>query len=137
MFTASEDAYRFFVQQPYPYQSKIHAVDFNFTHFKDHLFLQAIAAKHPQLAGGCSAPVSQELWTPLMVCVREKLPELQSLRIRLYTSTPTANVEKIFDVLREWQQQGYGTVEEGNDGFIYVEQSKLQTALVNDMEQRP
>lgn len=129
IFTASEDAYRFFIQQPHPYQSKIHALDFSFTHFKDHLFLQPIASKHPRLAVGRNVPVSREVWTPLMLCVREKLPELQWLRVQLSTSVPAERVEMFLDVLRTWVQEGSGKIEEKTDGLVYVGEGRQEAAL--------
>lgn len=129
IFTASEDAYLFFIQQPHPYQFKIHALDFSFTHFKDHLFLQPIASKHPRLAAGSNVPVSREVWTPLMLCVREKLPELQWLRVHLSTSAPAERVEMFLEVLRTWVQEGYGKVEEKNDGLVYVGRGRQKAAL--------
>lgn len=121
IFTASEDAYRFFVQNPHPYRSNIHAVEFIFTHFTDHLFLRSINSEHPQLAGTNKLPVSQDIWTPLVVCIRERMPALQQIRIFLSTSSAIEDVEKIFQVLRDWQQQGYGTVEEEDEGLLYIE----------------
>ncbi|KUI55068.1 hypothetical protein VP1G_02400 [Cytospora mali] len=137
IFTASEDAYRFFLQQPHPYQPKIHAVDFSFTHFKDHLFLQPIASKHPRLAVGSNVPVSQEVWTPLMLCIRETLPELGWLRVHLSTTAPAARVEVFLDELRTWEQEGHGKIEEKSDGLIYVEEGRQQAALGTCADHEP
>ncbi|ROW05795.1 hypothetical protein VMCG_05207 [Cytospora schulzeri] len=136
IFTASEDAYRFFVQQPHAYQSKIHALDFSFTHFKDHLFLQPIASEHPRLAVGSNVPVSQDVWKPLMLCVREKLPELRRLRVHLSTSAPPERVEMFLEVLRTWVQDGYGKIEERDDGLVYVGEGMQQAGLRSDVEEQ-
>lgn len=133
LFTASEDAYRFFVQQPHPYQSSIHALDFSFTHFKDHLFLQPIATKNPQLAVGNNVPVYQEVWTPLTLCVREKLPELRWLRIHLSTSAPA---ELFLDALRKCAQEGYGEVEETNGGLVYIGEGSQHAMLSTAVEEQ-
>lgn len=133
LFTASEDAYRFFIQQPHPYQTSIHALDFSFTHFKDHLFLQPIATKNPQLAVGGKVPVSQEVWTPLMQCVREKLPELRWLKIHLSTSAPA---EMFLDALRKWAQEGDGEVEETTGGLVYVGEGSQHATLSTAVEEQ-
>lgn len=131
IFTASEDAYRFFIQQPHPYHSKIHALNFSFTHFKDHLFLQPITTKQPRLAVGNNIPVSEEIWAPLMLCVREQLPELRWLRVHLSTSAPAERVEMFFDALRAWEQEGCGRIEEKNGGLIYIGEGRQYAELSN------
>lgn len=70
-----------------------------------------------------------------MVCVREKLPDLRWLRINLSTSTPTAKVEMFLGALKKWEREGYGRVEERNDGIIYVEEGGQQGALRSGDEQ--
>ncbi|KAG8157956.1 hypothetical protein KVR01_012228 [Diaporthe batatas] len=123
IFTASEDAYRFFVQHPHPHRTKVRSLQLAFTHFKDHLFLQRIEPKHPRLPDSqLGVPVSWGVWTPLMRCVREGLPELRRLTIHLSAAAaPTAREEVFLDVLREWAADGYGTVEEKAGGVVYCE----------------
>lgn len=123
IFTASEDAYRFFVQHPHPHAASVRSLQLAFTHFKDHLFLQRIEPKHPRLPDSqLGVPVSWELWTPLMRCVREGLPELRRLTVHLSAAAaPTAREEVFLDVLREWAADGFGTVEERAGGVVYTE----------------
>lgn len=102
-----------------------------FNHFKDHLFLQPIESKHPHLLTTNSpnvAPVASELWLPLMACVRERLPELRSLRIHL--GPPSAAKGRVFmDLLRDWERDGYGWVEESIDGMVYLERGRPREML--------
>lgn len=123
IFTASEDAYRFFVQHPHRHRERARSVQLAFTHFKDHLFLQRIEPRHPRLPDSqLSVPVSWGLWTPLMRAVREGLPELRRLTVHLSAAAaPTAREEVFLDVLREWAAEGYGTVEERAGGLVYTE----------------
>ncbi|KAJ0106954.1 hypothetical protein J7T55_011049 [Diaporthe amygdali] len=127
IFTASEDAYRFFVQQPHPYHAKVRSVHLAFTHFKDHLFLQRIEPRHPRLPDSqLSVPVSWGVWTPLMRCVRGGLPELRRLTVHLSAAAaPTSREEVFLDVLREWADEGYGMVEEKGGGLVYTETGRL------------
>ncbi|KAJ9137465.1 hypothetical protein NKR23_g9101 [Pleurostoma richardsiae] len=83
IFTASEDAYRFLVQQPHSFRSKIHSIDFSFAHHKDHLFLHSIDSIHPRLHSCINVPVSWDIWNTLLSCVKDDLPELQILRAYL------------------------------------------------------
>lgn len=128
IFTASEDAYRFFVQHPHRHRARVRSVQLAFTHFKDHLFLQRIEPKHPRLPDSqLSVPVSWGVWTPLMRCVREDLPELRRLTVHLSAAAaPTAREEVFLDVLREWAAEGYGTVEEKGGGLVYTETGRLR-----------
>ncbi|KAI7778981.1 hypothetical protein LA080_001498 [Diaporthe eres] len=128
IFTASEDAYRFFVQHPHRHRARVRSVQLAFTHFKDHLFLQRIEPKHPRLPDSqLSVPVSWGVWTPLMRCVREGLPELRRLTVHLSAAAaPTAREEVFLDVLREWAAEGYGTVEEKGGGLVYTETGRLR-----------
>lgn len=123
IFTASEDAYRFFVQHPHPHRDKVRSLQLAFTHFKDHLFLQRIEPKHPRLLDTeLDVPVSWGLWTPLVRCVREGLPGLRRLTIHLgAAAAPTAREDVFLDVLREWAANGYGMVEEKAGGLVYTE----------------
>lgn len=123
IFTASEDAYRFFVQHPHAHRARIRSVQLAFTHFRDHLFLQRLEPMHPRLPDSqLSVPVSWGVWTPLMRAVREGLPELRRLTVHLSAAAaPTAREEVFLDVLREWAAEGYGTVEEKAGGLIYTE----------------
>lgn len=104
--------------------SRIRRVDFAFNHFKDHLFLRPIQAKHPRLTnsgGGESAvtPVAWELWTPLMASVRDKMPELRYLRVHL--NPPSEATMDLVKVLEDWESLGYGWVAEQEDGVVYYE----------------
>ncbi|KAF3767949.1 hypothetical protein M406DRAFT_70053 [Cryphonectria parasitica EP155] len=131
IFTASEDAYRFFVQNPHSHTSKIRRLDFAFDHFKDHLFLQRIETQHPRLLVGGggdgdgrlpTAPVSWELWRPLLASVRSGTPELR--RFRIYLSPPSPRCDDLVRLLDEWEAEGYGWVTEQADGVIYYEMRK-------------
>ncbi|KAG6364045.1 hypothetical protein INS49_009148 [Diaporthe citri] len=102
IFTASEDAYRFFVQHPHRHRARVRSVQLAFTHFKDHLFLQRIEPRHPRL------PDSQ-LGVPVSAA-----------------AAPTAREEVFLDVLREWAAEGYGTVEERAGGLVYTETGRLR-----------
>lgn len=129
IFTASEDAYRFFVQLQHSHVDKIRNLYFAFDHFKDHLFLQRIEAKHPRLPDTMSTvPVAWELWTPLMRCVREKMPELRDLRVHL--SAPSVKGEGFVEVLRDWEEMGHGWVTEHAEGVIYLEMRKGKNAVM-------
>lgn len=127
IFTASEDAYRFLVQQPHAHLARIRALDLAFTHFKDHLFLQSIAPRHPRIndddsgstATTKTVPVGWDVWMPLAVAVRERMPAMRSLRVTL--SPPGARAEVFVDVLREWEREGHGWVTERAEGVVYLE----------------
>lgn len=128
IFTASEDAYRFFVQLEHSHVDKIRNLYLAFDHFKDHLFLQRIEAKHPRLPDTMSTvPVGWELWTPLMRCVREKMPELRDLRVQL--SAPSVKGEGFVEVLRDWEEEGHGWVTENAEGVIYLEMRRGQNVV--------
>lgn len=120
------------VQRPHAYLARIRALDLEFTHFKDHLFLQRIAPQHPRLddddAAAAAAedglatkrvPVGCELWQPLTLTLRGRMPALVSLRVTL--SPPGALAEGLVDVLREWEREGHGWVTEKADGVVYME----------------
>lgn len=115
---------------------KIHDLDLNFNHVKDHLFLTPIESKHPSPLssnpnGPSVAPVASELWLPLMACIRERLPELRSLRIQL--SPPSAANWRVFmDLLRDWERDGHGWVEESLDGMVYMEKGHPRGILEDD-----
>lgn len=132
IFTASEDAYRFFLQTPHSQLSKIHDLDLIFGHFKDHLFLQPIQSQYPTLPNNSSAPVASELWLPLTKYVREKLPELRSLLIRL--SPPLGKGQAFMDLLRDWERDGHGWVEEQMDGMIYLEKGRQRADVLEEDE---
>lgn len=110
--------------------SRIHDLDLTFNHFKDHLFLQRIESKHPHLPNGSHVPVAKELWRSLTACLRERLPELRNLRIHL--SPPSAaNEGQIFaDLLREWERDGHGWVEDQVDGIVYLEKGRKKGRLL-------
>lgn len=114
--------------------SRIHDLDLTFDHFKDHLFLQRIESKHPHLPNGSHAPVAEELWRPLTACLRERLPELRSLRIHL--SPPSAAKGQVFmDLLRDWERDGHGWVEEQVDGMVYLEKGRKKGRLLLEEEE--
>lgn len=127
IFTASEDAFRFFLQNGHSHMYKIRDLDLTFNHYKDHLFLQRIQSKHPHLPNGSNVPVASELWLPLMKCVRERLPELRSLRVHL--SPPESTGQVFMDLLRDWEREGYGWAEEQMDGMVYLEKGRQREAL--------
>lgn len=106
---------------------KIRDLNLTFKHLKDHLFLQRIESKHPHLPNSSSAPVASELWLPLTNCIRERLPELQSLRIHL--DPPSARGQVYTNLLWDWESKGYGWVEEQKDGMIYLEQGRRREWL--------
>lgn len=165
IFTASEDAYRFFVQNPHEYQARIHDVDLSFEHFKDHLFLRPIVAPAHPLDGGrpglamTTAPVAEALWRPLVACLRGPgLPELRSLRVRVAppaswltspgssSSPPPGEGEGespgqglwrvLMDGLWDWEREGYGWVEEQADGVVYLEKGgKTGRGLLEEEEE--
>lgn len=118
------------VSQPHSHLSKIHALDFEFTHFNDHLFLQRIEqSAHPRLLpadgdGGAAAavPVAWELWAPLMGAVRARLPDLRELRVALSSVPGRRDAEGFYRFLLGWEGSGYGgAVEERAEGVVYVE----------------
>lgn len=116
------------MQNPHSYLHKLHSLDLAFSHFKDHLFLQRIEALHPRLPDSSStAPVGWELWVPLMLTVREQMPNLARLRVQL--SPPSAKAEGFVDVLREWEREGYGWVTEQADGVVYLEMGRRRTVV--------
>ena len=123
VFTASEDAFRFFVQQAHPYLSSIHQLDFCFTHHKDHLFLFHIDSKHPQLACCQTVPIGWEVWSPLMTCIKEKLPELQTLRIYL-AHQAHGREEKFLRLLDAFELEGALKVENKTHGARHVIMSR-------------
>lgn len=116
------------MQRPHAHLARLRKLDLAFTHFKDHLFLQPIEPRHPRLSdgdGSCPAtseapPAGWELWLPLTTALRERLPELTSLRVTL--SPPSTRAERFVDVLRDWEEEGYGGwVTENADGVVYLE----------------
>lgn len=122
IFTASEDAHRFFVQNPHAHTAKIRRLDLAFNHFKDHLFLQAIEPRgHPRLPDGASAaPVGWELWTPLVAALRAGTPELRYLRVHL-SPQQSRQGEGLVEALWGWEAQWHGWVTQQEDGVIYYE----------------
>ncbi|CAN8103175.1 unnamed protein product [Discula destructiva] len=136
IFTASEDAYRFFVQNPHSHLDKIRNVDFAFSHSKDHLFLQPIESKHPRLEEGTSSasvPVSWGVWLPLMLCVRERMPDLRELRIHI--DAPNVRGDGFVETLDEWEHCGYGWLVEQEGGCIYLE-SRRESNILTGPRQR-
>lgn len=119
VFTASEDAYRFLVQQPHPHMSSIRRLDFCLSHHKDHLFLFRIDSKHPQLSCCQTVPIGWELWDPLMTCVKGKLPELQTLNIHL-AHQPHGREDKFLRLLDAWETAGVLTIERKGHGVRRV-----------------
>lgn len=121
------------MQQPHAHLARVRALDLDFTHFKDHLFLQSIEARHPRLtdAGGgggstMAVPVGWGVWMPLTQVLRERMPALASLRVTL--SPPSALAEGFVDVLREWEREGHGWVTERADGVVYLEMGRRRAA---------
>jgi len=103
-FAGSEDAHRFLVQSPHPYQGAIRSLDFNFSHHKDHLFLISIEARHPRLARYSGVGVGMDAWTTLVAAVGETIPELRSLRLLIANRLP-APEPQFWSVFRTWQPQ--------------------------------
>lgn len=119
VFTASEDAFRFFVQQPHPYLSSIRRLDFCFSHHKDHLFLHRIASKHPQLSCCQTVPIGWDIWAPLMTCVKETLPDLQTLNIHLAHQAHSRE-EKFLRLLDTWDTAGVFKVQRKARGTRHI-----------------
>lgn len=54
-----------------------------------------------------------------MSCVRERLPELHSLKVHLATQS-SGREEKFLPTLKKWEEEGHGKVEDDADGTVYV-----------------
>lgn len=79
ILTSSEDAHRFFIQQPHPWVDHVRSLEFNFTHL-DHLYLHNSVSCPAR--GPCrSLPFGLDMWEMLVSAIQPPKTNLRGVKV--------------------------------------------------------